>query len=306
MLLTTYAQFATTTYRQAGYAILNLIRHGDPVLSPLQADGFRAITHKLFQADSNATSTDKAMIQAFTFALTFALRLYYDDFPDDEETPVSYLQNYLAVPIQFMLTAFEGANTSIASMNGPRGTFALPANMTTVAVAGTSSQRLIGQPWVVRAFMAAACSLVAVVGFMRIWMLLQHEQPQMRCAAVPEVAILARAGASKRYQATAAVADSQQQLRPRLTPHGGFEDVIRGYPVPKSGFVDMSDIGGSGYQGLRREGQDDGATRTLLDLVIEERLGDKFVWRLACHVHPRNVKLRREGATSGDLCLYTD
>src|SRR5437667_5044024 len=107
------------------------------------------------------------------------LRLYDDVYPEYENSPFVHLANFLAVPVQFMVATVIYANYTVlsrgplASVAEASGIFALPSNMTTVAVGGKSMQRFVGRPWAVWAFMSSSCALVLAAGALLAWMLWQ-------------------------------------------------------------------------------------------------------------------------------------
>lgn len=243
------------------------------------------------------------MINAVNFSLGWLLRLYSDYYPD--ATPISYLQNFVAVPLNFMVVAQVFANFS-QPLRAPQ--FALPANMTTVAVSATSAQRLVGQPWVVWTFAASACSLVLAVGGIRLWMLLQPRQPQAQ-AAVPEVAILARAGAGRAH-----LEARQQQQQQHGGGSGAGEGEEGASPQPQPQPQPSTDAPGyttslPDEETGRRAGEErGGSVRTLLDFVMDEQLADRSVAGLASRVRRRKVRLEQEqiSTTPEGLCLYVE
>jgi hypothetical protein len=270
ILLATYSQNATTAYQQVGSAILNTNRVSEPVLSPLRATDFQATWDHILQPQPSTDPDSLTMINSLTISLSWVIRLYDDFFPDDHQTPVTYLENFLAIPLQFMVTTVQFANYTF-NMTEPL--FALPANMTTTAVSGTSTQRLIGQPWVVWTFIAVGGFLTACAGAMLVWIVAQPRQPQPG-SGVPEVAMLERAGDG--YEQWSQLQGQHDQAAPP------------GEPTKDSMEVDSATQSYS--DGPQEDGLSNGI-QTLEEFVKSEHLPGLSLWALALRLRRRRVWL---------------
>lgn len=189
--MTAYKQYATTTYKREDFSILNVDPTSELQIQPLNASDFTATWSKILIPRDNTNSYDITMINALTFSLTWLLRLYDDVFPSDTNTPLMHLQNFLAIPLQFMVTCVQFANYSVPA--GITGIFVLPEDMQTTAAGGESTQRFAGQVWTVWAFIAIAGLFMAMVGGVLLWMLLQR-QSLPKSSGVAEIDIVTRIG----------------------------------------------------------------------------------------------------------------
>src|SRR5437762_3262202 len=113
VLLTAYRQRAATLYSSQSFTILDSQMIGDPEIQPLRASEYKAIWSKIFIADSLSSVDDQTMIASLTWALGWLMRLYDDDYPDDNATPLTHLQNFLAIPIQFTIACIIYANSTL-------------------------------------------------------------------------------------------------------------------------------------------------------------------------------------------------
>jgi hypothetical protein len=190
IVMKAYKQYATTAYKREDFSILNVHPTSESQIQPLHASDFTATWSKIFIPRNNSSANDITMINALTRSLAWFLRLYDDVFPDDINTPLTHLQNFLAIPLQFMATCVQFANYTVPA--GISGVFVLPDDMQTTAVSGESTQRFAGQAWAVWAFIASAGLFMAVVGGLFLWVLRQRE-PLPDSFGVPEVGNAERA-----------------------------------------------------------------------------------------------------------------
>jgi hypothetical protein len=197
IFMTAYKQYATTAYKLEDLSILNVYPTSESQIQQLNASDFTATWNKIFITDNNTSQTDITMINALIFSLTWLLRLYDDDFPNDANTPLTHLQNFLAIPLQFMVTCTQFANYSLPA--GFKGVFVLPEDMQTIAVGGESTQRFAGQTWTVLAFITIAGLFIATIGGVFLWMLLQRESLP-NSSGVPEVDIVTRIGEGDEFR----------------------------------------------------------------------------------------------------------
>jgi hypothetical protein len=171
--MTAFKQYATTAYKGDDFSVLDVHTISEPQVQPLNASDFTVLWSKLFAPRNNSIPADIAMINALTFSLTWSLWLYDDVFPDDTNTPLTHLQNSLAILLQFMVTCAQFANSSVLASTS--GLFGLPDDMQTAATSGKSTQPLMGQTWAVWTFIASAGLITVAVGGMFLWILLQQE-----------------------------------------------------------------------------------------------------------------------------------
>jgi hypothetical protein len=108
--MTTYHQNMTTVYNRKDLAIMSLERISEPQLAELDVQIYRLVWDKVLKPDSNTSGTNLTMINAVTFGTAWVLRLYDDLFPGDVNSPVIYLQNWMAIPLQFTGLCLQYAN----------------------------------------------------------------------------------------------------------------------------------------------------------------------------------------------------
>ena len=130
------------------------------------------------------------MVGAFMFSLGWYLRLYQDRFGDDQQNPLSLLQNFLTIPIQFSTTALQFANATIEAELPGSGIFPMPLDLQTTAVAARITPRFIGKLWAVIAFITVGSALLLWAGCILWWMLFQR--PSMHNpSSFPEIDMIA-------------------------------------------------------------------------------------------------------------------
>ncbi|KAK4443284.1 hypothetical protein QBC34DRAFT_452626 [Podospora aff. communis PSN243] len=74
--------------------------------------------------------------------LIWLLRLYADVFPDDRFTPLTHLQNFLAIPVQFSTVWSQFANYTVQDNPLASGLLAMSPDMLTTAESGREADRL--------------------------------------------------------------------------------------------------------------------------------------------------------------------
>jgi hypothetical protein len=171
--LSVFRQYATTAYDRQNFSIISVETTSPPQPLVIDPGDFRAIWEKLFDPGSNATSDDAVMVNSFMFGLGWYLRLYKDQFSDDEQSPLNLLQNFLTVPIQFSTTALEFSNATLEAKFPGTGLFPMPSEMETTASAAQITPRFIGQLWTVCVFIAMCSVLVLWAGCILGWILFQ-------------------------------------------------------------------------------------------------------------------------------------
>ncbi|KAK3387386.1 hypothetical protein B0H63DRAFT_393253 [Podospora didyma] len=195
VIMTAYKQFATTAYKRADSTILDVSSTSEPELVPLSMSDFTLLwkmmlvpgsspvrhrrKHRKDLANRSSDTLDRAMINSLTFNLAWLIRLYDNEFPDVIDTPLSHLQNFLAIPLQFMVTCVQFANLSMTEA-GLRGIFPLPDETQTVAGGGESLQRMVGQLWTVWSFITSTSASVLLIGSLYGWIIWQdYEVPEL-------------------------------------------------------------------------------------------------------------------------------
>jgi hypothetical protein len=199
--LSVFRQYTTTAYDRQNFSIINVQPVSPPQSIAMSPDDFKAIWAKLFDPGSNATSDDAAMVGAAMFELGWYLRLYKDRFSDDGRSPVSLLQNFLAVPIQFSTVGLQFSNATIQAEFPGSGIFPIPSDLETTASAAHITPRFIGQLWAVCVFIAICSVLVLYAGGLLGWILFQ--KPLLTDpSAFPEFDILSNSGCATEQRRT--------------------------------------------------------------------------------------------------------
>lgn len=188
VLMTTYKQRFTTTYRRADGFIEDAYATSDLELQAVDPSDFIALWDRLFIPTSSSNSQDLSMINDITFSLGWLIRLYDDEYPDDVNTPRRYLENFLSIPLQFMVTALEFLNQT----SSVGGLFPLSNDMKTTAAGGVIMDRFKGSLWVVLLFISTSAITVATVGLFLLWIFVQRE-PLSHLTGIQEIDFLARA-----------------------------------------------------------------------------------------------------------------
>lgn len=138
----------------------------------LNASEYLAIANRVLIPTSLESEVDKNNINALNYFLTWAHRTYRYSFPDDRNTLTTTLHNFLAVPLQFTVTAVQFSNYTAEQFG--LGSFPMPNDTITVATSGRSSSRLFIQPWAGWLFITGNLALLAFVLGGIVFMLLQE------------------------------------------------------------------------------------------------------------------------------------
>jgi hypothetical protein len=204
--MTAHYHYATATYDRLNGSLIDVQPIAPPASAnqtllaspiPLSAPDYRTLYSKLLvPINGSSNALERTKIDSFTYDLIWLHRTYQVSFPDQEDAPLSYLQNFLAVPIQFGIVAMEFANYTqdpelLKVFFGPQG-LPLPDDMITVAVGGRSTSRLLIQEWTGWAFIAGTVAMLLLAGG-GIWWLLSRPTPVLGSSGIPELDIL-RAG----------------------------------------------------------------------------------------------------------------
>lgn len=147
----------------------------EPQRTFLNATEYLAIAKRILIPTSFESEVDRTNINALNYFLTWAHRTYRYSFPDDKNTLVTTLHNFLAVPLQFTVTAIQFSNYTTAGHSGV-GLFPMPNDTITVATSGRSSSRLFIQPWAGWLFIAGNLALLAFIFGGIVFMLLQDNK----------------------------------------------------------------------------------------------------------------------------------
>ena len=199
--LSVFRQYATTGYDRQNFSIISVEPVSPPQPVVIDPDDFRATWAKLFNPGSNATSDDAVMVNSFIIELGWYLRLYEDRFSHDERSPLTLLQNFLTVPIQFYTTALQFSNATLYAEFPGSDIFPIPSDLETTASAAQITPRFIGQLWTVCVFIAICSVLVLYAGCILGWILFQ-EPLLTDPSAFPEFDILSNSGCSTQQRLT--------------------------------------------------------------------------------------------------------
>ncbi|VUC22589.1 unnamed protein product [Clonostachys rosea] len=142
-----FEQYTRTTYNRNNFSIVNT-----ELTSPvgesqitLKEDEYRRIFRKVLNANTTRRS-DLSNMDALVHSITWLHRTYDNSFPDDQQSVLTSLHNFIGVSLQFMVTAVQFANYTVDA-RGDTETLALPDQMVTSAVSGRSMQKLTIQHW---------------------------------------------------------------------------------------------------------------------------------------------------------------
>ncbi|KAH0551196.1 hypothetical protein GP486_007477 [Trichoglossum hirsutum] len=193
--LSVFNQTATTAYNRQNNSILNVKTVSSPQPVPIDPADFRAIWTKLFDPGDNSTSNDAVMVGSFIFQLGWYLRLYKDQFRDDQQSSLNLLRNFLTVPIQFSTTALQFSNATLQPIFPGAGVFAIPSELETTASAARIQPRFIGKLWTVCAFVGTGGFLVLWAGCILGWILFQ-KPALFDSSAFPEFDMASKSGSS--------------------------------------------------------------------------------------------------------------
>lgn len=201
--MTVYKQFTTTSYDRQNSSIIDVQLTSKPQRMFLNATEYLAIANRVLIPTPTESEIDNFNINALNYFLTWAHRTYRYSFPDDQNTLITSLHNFLAVPLQFTVTAVQFSNYTAEKLG--LGSFPMPNDTITVATSGRSSSRLFIQPWAGWLFIAGNLALLLFVFGGIVFMLLQDSKlphttgveeldvvrslEHIRCAKRPETTI---------------------------------------------------------------------------------------------------------------------
>jgi hypothetical protein len=172
--MSAFKRYATVAYDRHNFSILSIESISRPTLVSYKASDYREMFTNLFAPTSNDTSDNTIMVNAMLFQIGWLLRLYQDDFRDDQESPVNFLRNMLTIPIQFSTAAWQFANATAQLLPG---LYALPLDMVTTASAARMTPRVMATPWTVYAFICLTSALYLWGASVLCWVLRQKPVP---------------------------------------------------------------------------------------------------------------------------------
>ncbi|KAG7103368.1 hypothetical protein HYQ45_017525 [Verticillium longisporum] len=181
-LMTVYRQNATTTYDRSDLSIKHVTPTSKQVLQPMSAPEALRIWRRIFIPTSKADLIDRQSINVTIHRLAWKYRTYTEFFPD-HDVPVEQLRNFLAVPLQFGITALQYANYTMALPPEKR---AFPPELLTVATGGRSIMKFVGPLWTAWVFIVSGV-LVIVVSGCGFWYILVQAHPVPRPSGILEV-----------------------------------------------------------------------------------------------------------------------
>jgi hypothetical protein len=168
-----HKRYATVAYDRTNFSILAIESIKDPEPTPPAsvAEVVANLTHTFSIAFSSIpTSLNTSDPDFPTYAATFiaqydigwALRLYQDLYRNYPGGPISVLQSFLTVPIQFSTTAWQAADFD-----------SLPSDLKTTASLSSPAYRALGKLWMLIVFAVGAGVLilwaVACLMWVAIW-----------------------------------------------------------------------------------------------------------------------------------------
>ena len=166
-----YKRYATVAYDSRNLSILSVESVSTPEPAPIDADAVREIATVVFMPGPNATSDDTEMVNSLLFGMGFALRLYEDNFPNDQLLPLVLLQGFISVPFQFSTTAWQWVNATQGSNESTL--YALPADLETTATISDVTYRAIASKWTIYVFITLTGLLLIWCNSIFLWILRQ-------------------------------------------------------------------------------------------------------------------------------------
>lgn len=193
---------ATVTYDRINGSIINLVPLPPPTNAsvPLSAPDYILLWKKILIPSSSSSLLENTKINSILYDITWLHRTYEVTFPDQKDAPLTYLSNFLAVPLQFGVVALEYANYSVSkelvdTFLGGRGFF-LPEELRSVAVGGRSTTRLVILEWTGWVFIGGAIGMGVISAAGLGWVLTRPMKGFGR-SGIPELDILRVGGWSQ-------------------------------------------------------------------------------------------------------------
>ena len=179
-----YRQNTTTVYDRQNFSIVSVEPKSESQSYMINTTYYWAIWDKLFNSTSD--SNDVVMVQSFVYQLGWYLRLYQDDFNDDQQTPTNLLRNFITIPIQFYTTALQFSNATLQSEFPNSGFLPIPSELATTASSANIVARFKGKEWTWISFTAIASFLTLRAVFL-VFSFLFEMPPTIIPSAFPEI-----------------------------------------------------------------------------------------------------------------------
>lgn len=128
--MTAYKQFANTAYDGYNSSIIDVQPIGDPELMFLNASDYMTIFQKVLIPTNSSSQADNHSIDALLYSIAWLHRTYLGSLPYDQNSVLTNLQNFISIPIQFTVTAYEFVNYT-TNLN-----FSMPSDTMTTATNG--------------------------------------------------------------------------------------------------------------------------------------------------------------------------
>jgi hypothetical protein len=174
--MSVFKRYATVAYDRQNFSILSVESVSPPEPVTYDPNDFRAIYSRAFVPSANKTSDDTIAVEALLFQTGWLLRLYQDDYRDDKETPLTYLQGLLTIPVQFYTAAFEYANATYARnaiiLEG--NYLNVPSDLETKVSAALIKFRVQAKDWTFWVFCGVVSILMLWCGIIFVWILIQE------------------------------------------------------------------------------------------------------------------------------------
>jgi hypothetical protein len=193
-----HKRYTTTAYSLTNFSILDIQSISAPEPMPPDFAGeivgnltylwsliFSPIPPTFNTSDTNFTTYTGSFSNYWD--LSWALRLYQDDFPNYPGGPLDVMKGFLTIPIQFSTTAWQFASFDT-----------LPADLQTTARFSTSSQRALGKLWVLIVFTSCAGILILFSVVTLMWIILFGPMTP-NSSRWPEVDKLVRSSIPRRW-----------------------------------------------------------------------------------------------------------
>jgi len=215
-----FKRYATVAYDRQNFSILSIESISPPEPVTYDPSDFRAIYSEAFVPPANEISYDAMAVDVLLFQLGWLLRLYQDDYSDDKDTPVTYLQGLLTIPVQFYTAAFEHANATYArngiTLEGIDLT--VPPDLETKISATLIKPRAKAKLWTFCVFVGTASILILWCGIIFVWVLGQE-------TAFPNISSFAEIDFGSKWF----LPNGQRSLRGDSNQSGieGFQSMLR-------------------------------------------------------------------------------
>jgi len=167
-----YRQNATVAYSRQNLSILHVDIVSSPYTYPITASEFWTIWDKLLDPAQVKQPSDSMLQNSAFFELTWYLRLYQDRYKYDNQ-PLTYLHNFITIPLQFGTTALQIANATLAASN-LTNVIPIPTDLEVTANGAQIITRFKGKIWTFCIFTAIGGSLVLYSGLILGWILLRR------------------------------------------------------------------------------------------------------------------------------------